>query len=362
MNSTAAAPKPHSFEYKGRPITSRLGDDGVGVVRVYNACRSRVVHKTTSLDLATRWIDGLAGSDAGVPAPETEASVAAEVDAWATAAGVPVPAEPALDAGMTPREVRDFIKAGDHVRVLVDGCGGVGTDDGGEEQREFKAGEIVRVDRLDQFRPPQGLAATIVSASGVVNVFDEADFDGIYPFELLGDGTPLAAGTLIDGIDCSGMTDLAPGIPVYLQPHNRRALTPEQAGRVAALAAARAEEARIKREGDSTVVSDLVAAAKAKRGGGKGAKRSGGGAGAGGSGSGGGSAKKRGGGAKKPADGKSKTAIVAGLLKRSGGCTTADILEATGWPSVSVPAMAKAAGLRLRKEKVKGSPTQYFGS
>ncbi len=57
-----------------------------------------------------------------------------------------------------------------------------------------------------------------------------------------------------------------------------------------------------------------------------------------------------------------KTAIVAELLTRPGGCTTADILSATGWPSVSCPAMAKAAGLVLRKEKVPGQATRYFGA
>jgi hypothetical protein len=59
--------------------------------------------------------------------------------------------------------------------------------------------------------------------------------------------------------------------------------------------------------------------------------------------------------------GESKTAIIAALLVRDGGCTTVDILEATGWPTVSVPAMAEAAGLSLRKEKVPGSKTRYYG-
>jgi hypothetical protein len=61
----------------------------------------------------------------------------------------------------------------------------------------------------------------------------------------------------------------------------------------------------------------------------------------------------------------SKTEIVANLLKRKSGCTRVDILEATGWPAVSVPAMAKAAGLKLRKEKMDdspGKPTRYYGS
>lgn len=55
----------------------------------------------------------------------------------------------------------------------------------------------------------------------------------------------------------------------------------------------------------------------------------------------------------------SKLALIVGLLTRSGGCTTADILAATGWPAVSVPQMAKSAGLTLKKTKEKGSPTRY---
>jgi hypothetical protein len=57
----------------------------------------------------------------------------------------------------------------------------------------------------------------------------------------------------------------------------------------------------------------------------------------------------------------SKTAEVGRLLRRKNGCTTADILEATGWKAVSVPAMAKHLDLRLRKEKEQGSVTRYFG-
>ena len=58
--------------------------------------------------------------------------------------------------------------------------------------------------------------------------------------------------------------------------------------------------------------------------------------------------------------GQSKTAMVGQMLLDPRGCTTADILKATGWPSVSVPAQAKAVGLGLRKEK-DGSVTRYFG-
>lgn len=60
--------------------------------------------------------------------------------------------------------------------------------------------------------------------------------------------------------------------------------------------------------------------------------------------------------------GKSKVAAIAALLTRPEGTTTAEILKATGWPSVSVPQQAKAAGLKLRKEKEKGSPTRYYAA
>lgn len=56
---------------------------------------------------------------------------------------------------------------------------------------------------------------------------------------------------------------------------------------------------------------------------------------------------------------KSKKEHVAHLLTE--GTTTAQILEATGWPSVSVPAMAKAAGMKLEKYKEDGV-TKYKGT
>lgn len=58
----------------------------------------------------------------------------------------------------------------------------------------------------------------------------------------------------------------------------------------------------------------------------------------------------------------SKRETVVGLLKRSGGCTRADVLAATGWPSVSLPSIAKASGLTLRKEKSEGQQTRYWGA
>jgi hypothetical protein len=62
----------------------------------------------------------------------------------------------------------------------------------------------------------------------------------------------------------------------------------------------------------------------------------------------------------KLAKGSSKTELIAALLTRKEGCTTADILAAVGWPSVSVPAMAKAAKLTLRKKK-DGKVSRYWG-
>lgn len=64
---------------------------------------------------------------------------------------------------------------------------------------------------------------------------------------------------------------------------------------------------------------------------------------------------------KRTREGKSKTQIVADLLLRHEGCTRKDILAATGWPSVSVDAQAKASGLKLHKVK-EGRTTTYFGA
>jgi hypothetical protein len=66
--------------------------------------------------------------------------------------------------------------------------------------------------------------------------------------------------------------------------------------------------------------------------------------------------------AAKPTNGGSKTNTVHDLLLRKSGCTMADIQEATGWRTLSIPAVAKAAKLKLSKEKVAGSPTRYFAT
>lgn len=63
-----------------------------------------------------------------------------------------------------------------------------------------------------------------------------------------------------------------------------------------------------------------------------------------------------------PSKGQSKTAMVGEMLLRPNGCTAAEVMAACNWPSVSMPQQAKAAGLTLRKEKVAGEPTRYYGS
>ena len=57
-----------------------------------------------------------------------------------------------------------------------------------------------------------------------------------------------------------------------------------------------------------------------------------------------------------------KLALVVALLKRPQGCTSAEVLQATGWPAVSMPQQAKAAGLKLVKEKKPGEVTRYRAS
>lgn len=159
-------------------------------------------------------------------------------------------------------------------------------------------------------------------------------------------------GTIVDGVNCTGMTDdpKKSGVPVYLQAQNRKALTPEQKVVIdAKLAEARSTQEKTmpttsapkakKASGKKTAGSKAKTAKPAKAKTAKSTTKT--------------EAKSKAG---------SKTEIVAKLLQRASGCTGAEILEATGWPTVSVPAMAKAAGLKLKKEKEKGSPTRYFGS
>jgi hypothetical protein len=58
--------------------------------------------------------------------------------------------------------------------------------------------------------------------------------------------------------------------------------------------------------------------------------------------------------------GPTKRELAAALLRRPQGCTSREILDATGWPAVSVPAIAKASGLTLTQQK-DGRTTTYFG-
>ena len=70
--------------------------------------------------------------------------------------------------------------------------------------------------------------------------------------------------------------------------------------------------------------------------------------------------------AKKATNGSSergaKSLAIAEMLKRAKGCTGKDVKAATGWQSVSMPAMAKQLHIKLRIEKVPGEPTRYFGA
>jgi len=56
-----------------------------------------------------------------------------------------------------------------------------------------------------------------------------------------------------------------------------------------------------------------------------------------------------------------KSRLIGELLLRKEGCTSVEVMAACNWPSVSMPAQAKACGLSLRKEKIDGV-TRYFGT
>lgn len=59
--------------------------------------------------------------------------------------------------------------------------------------------------------------------------------------------------------------------------------------------------------------------------------------------------------------GKSKAEMIGEMLMRPEGLTSKEVCSTMGWPSVSMPAQAKAVGLKLRKEKVDGV-TRYWGT
>lgn len=186
-----------------------------------------------------------------------------------------------------------------------------------------------------------------------------------------GPPVPLPPGTFVDGVDCSGMTDDPKkiGIAPYLQTQNRKALSPEQLAKVREIQAKTKAEGKAKdqeriamakklgmsplemKKAGAKLKSETKAKGKAKVAKSKKAVSA---------------APKKAkavGAARKPGELRpgSKTAQIAEMLTRAKGCTTAEVLAATGWPSVSMPQQAKVAGLKLRKEK-DGKISRYYGS
>ncbi len=58
----------------------------------------------------------------------------------------------------------------------------------------------------------------------------------------------------------------------------------------------------------------------------------------------------------------SKTTAVVRMLTRKRGCTFAEALKATGWPTVSLPAITKRLGLKLRRVKKPGALTRFYAA
>lgn len=52
---------------------------------------------------------------------------------------------------------------------------------------------------------------------------------------------------------------------------------------------------------------------------------------------------------------------IARLLQRKNGVTREEMLAVIGWKAVSMQQVSKACGLKLKKERVKGDVTHYFG-
>ena len=57
----------------------------------------------------------------------------------------------------------------------------------------------------------------------------------------------------------------------------------------------------------------------------------------------------------------SKLEIISKMLRRKNGCTAKEVMEACGWPSVSMNQQAKALGVKLKTEKV-GKATRYWAA
>ena len=190
----------------------------------------------------------------------------------------------------------------------------------------------------------------------------------------------VADGTVIDGVDCSGMMDdpKKEGIPVYLQTQNRKGLTPEQKALVDAIVAeSRAVSKRARKFAGSALgalggltETDQAAIRSLRKAGAEigkvgmspmhmrkaGAEIR--------------STRDEPGKSKAPGAATmarrasagrkgSKTELIAALLRRPEGCTTADVLAACHWPSVSMPQQAGLAGIQLRKVK-DGKVTRYY--
>ena len=54
-----------------------------------------------------------------------------------------------------------------------------------------------------------------------------------------------------------------------------------------------------------------------------------------------------------------KVALIGKMLRRKNGCSALEVSKATGWPTVSIPLMAKMNGLKFTKERKPGGLTRY---
>jgi hypothetical protein len=214
----------------------------------------------------------------------------------------------------------------------------------GKEAPKLKIGDKI---------PPPAKSPTVAADPLAVAAARNGTHSNIVP------PATLPAGTMIDGYDCGGMTDdpKKAGIPVWLQTQNRKALTPEQLARVKAhQTKARADEKAKQRERAEMAKQLGMAPTEMRKHGAKLKSET----------------KSKEATVKKNKTTKAKTnghakrgskvELIGKLLQRENGCTTADVLKACEWPSVSMPQQAKLAGLRLRKEKAKGEATRYYGT
>lgn len=94
--------------------------------------------------------------------------------------------ETGLDAYMGVAEAQ-MLKPGDRVISLAGGCGDVEAEDEEESvhdfvERTYAPGDWLTVDLVERNPMPQGLTIHVSSENGVSNVFDEADYNGVFPF------------------------------------------------------------------------------------------------------------------------------------------------------------------------------------